>query len=452
MKNYKRIERRFLTALVHIVGKIITADKCIASSELNALRNMEKHFGFDRSLMTEAAKITLEEAVSTLRELDETIRMEMFEDLRALASADRFVDRSEALLLLALSRCLPKNAADQVVSTPMVLQDLDFSGCILYVESQRNAECHRELDLRLGELQSQLQAVGLRLLSVEDMVQNLSSLEAESVCLLLGYLAPQMTDEQIAGFYAKVKSMDSSTFCERVLVDTLQLDVCRKTEPCLLMGLGGGDFLKIAPLQASQNGEKFSLVGQLSRLVEAYAGIVSKAHPSSQLVSRPGDLLYDGYGKLFLSLLVKAAPRKSHIVVWPNKSEFTFPVVYRKLKLNQQEATLFTLILYYSTTGECLGLPLSYCAETKHLESLYRTIYCRKKLVETDEVIYPDNLAPIRARLEKKMREQLSGLENLEDFIPFNDAHHYRVRVSAEMIQVLPNLNDEPLPLADFKW
>lgn len=443
MRNYKRIERRFLTALVRIVGKIITADKCIAMSELNALHAMEEHFGFNRTLMAEAYKIPLSEAVATLKELDQTIRMEMLEDLKALAKADSFVDKSEALVLLALCRCLKKNAPEQVLSTQMELHDTDFSGCILYAESQCDDAYHQELTSCASQLRSQLQGLGLQLVHVEEMVKNISDVDANMVRLLLGYLAPQMTDGQIDAFYKKINTMDTHTFCERVLVDTFQLDACRAVGPCLLMGIGGGDFLQI-PLQGS-------LQEAMSALLNDYAAIASSQKIAPPDAGEEG-LFYDGYGKFFLSLLVKSAPRKSHVVVWPNKSEFTFPVVCRTLKLNQQEATLFTLILLYSTTGKCQGLPLSYCAETKRVESLYRTIYCRKKLVETSDVIFPDNLAPIRARLEKKMREQLSGLENLEDYIPFNDDHHYRVKALAEQVFVAPNLNEEPVPLVDFKW
>ncbi len=443
MKNYKRIERRFLIALVHIVGKIITADKCIALSELNALHAMEEHFGFARGLMTEASKITLAEAVNELQELDETIRMEMIEDLKALAFADRFVDRREALLLFALSRCLKRDTDCQVLSTQMELHNLDFSGRILYVESKYHAGYHQELALHAEWLQD-LQSRGMQFSDVEGMVHCLSELDADMVQLLLGYMAPQMTDGQIADFYDKIHSMDSSTFCERILVDTMRLDACRNTEPCLLMGIGGGDFLKIpysAPIQEL-----------VTALLADYEALVSHAELRTLSLAKDNELMYDGFDKLFLSLLVKSAPRKSHIVVWPNKSEFTFPVVCRTLKLNQQEATLLTLILHYSTLGTGKGLPLSYCAETKRIESMYRTIYCRKKLVETSDVIFPDNLAPIRARLEKKMREQLSGLENLEDYIPFNDDHHYRVKAMAEQVFVAPNLNEEPIPLVDFKW
>lgn len=443
MKNYKRIERRFLTALVRIVGKIITADKCIAMSELNALHAMEEHFGFNRTLMAEAYKIPLSEAVATLKELDQTIRMEMLEDLKALAKADSFVDKSEALVLLALCRCLKKNAPEQVLSTQMELHDTDFSGCILYVESQCDGTYHQELTSCASQLRSQLQGLGLQLVHVEEMVKNISDVDANMVRLLLGYLAPQMTDGQIAAFYEKINAMDTHTFCERVLVDTFQLDACRTVGPCLLMGIGGGDFLQI-PLQGS-------LQEAMSALLSDYAAIASSQKIAPPDAGEEG-LFYDGYGKFFLSLLVKSAPRKSHVVVWPNKSEFTFPVVCRTLKLNQQEATLFTLILLYSTTDKCQGLPLSYCSETKRVESLYRTIYCRKKLIETADVIFPDNLAPIRARLEKKMREQLSGLENLEDYIPFNDDHHYRVKALAEQVLVAPSLNEEPVPLVDFKW
>lgn len=446
MKIYKRIERRFLIALVSIVERLICADHCISMAELQSLKNMEEHFGFNRTLMSEAHRMTLQQAVAELQDLDCTIRVEMLDDLSVLAGIDRVVDKSEALLLLSLKYVLSERSGVEVLSCAEPVSNLDFSGCLLYVESKLNETYHQELSERTELLQLQLQQEGLQLMYVEQMAQQLTSLDSDMIRLLLGYMAPQMTDEQIQNFYQRVEETSSSDFCERVLIDGLQLDALRNTEPCLLMGIGGNDFLRI-PLQ----GEASKI---LSRVLADYRTIASRTLQSQLSAARAENLQFDGYSKLFLSLLVKAAPRKSPMVVWPNKSEFTFPAVCRTLRLNQQEATLLTLVLLYSTTGKCQGLPLSYSSQQKRIEAQYRSIYCRKKLVETSEVIYPDNLAPIRARIEKKMREQLTGLENLEDFIPLNRNHdgHYSVVAPPEMIQVCANLHENLLALDEYKW
>ena len=435
--KYRRLEHSLLSALVHLVGRIICADRCISTVELEALVEMEDHFGFDRTLMAESSQWTLASAVARLQEADEALRLEILESLTTLAKADRKVDQREAMLLIVLQRCLRKGASDRVLTCGSWDGKEDFCGSILYVESELDAQRHQELNAQWELLQLLLQQSGFRMMQAEKMVESISAMDASLVRLLLGYMAPQKSDQQLDDFISRMQSMDSATFCERILVDTLKIEECRHTQPCLLFGLGHKDFLQI-PLE----GNVMELVRDF---LAEYAEIITPSQSARLNATRGGDFLYDGYSRLFFSLLVMAEPRKSPIVLWPNKSEFDFPAVGQTLRLNQQEATLYTLILIQSISGEGKGLPLAYGPDQKRIERLYRSIYCRKKLVESSLVLYPDNLAPIRARIEKKMREQLVGLDNLEDYIPYNVNHEgfYRVNVSGEMVSVHSDLYTE---------
>lgn len=442
--KYRRLEHSLLSALVHLVGRIICADRCISIVELKGLLEMEDHFGFDRTLMAESSQWTLATAVARLQEADEELRLEMLESLTALAKADRKVDQREAMLLIALQRCLRKDATDHILTCGSWEGKEDFCGSILYVESATDDQRHQEINTQWELLQLLLQQSGFRLMQAEKMVESIASMDASLVRLLLGYMAPQKTDQQMDDFVVRMESMDSAAFCERILVDTLKLEGCRRTQPCLLFGLGHKDFLQI-PLEGP-------LMDQVRGFLSEYTEIITPSQMSQLNATRGGEFLYDGYSRLFFSLLVMAEPRKSPIVLWPNKSEFDFPAVGLTLRLNQQESTLYTLILIQSLTGEGKGLPLAYGPDQKRLERLYRSIYCHKKLVESSQVVYPDNLAPIRARIEKKMREQLAGLENLEDYIPYNVNHEgfYRVCVAPTMVSAHDGLYDE-ITLQDEK-
>lgn len=435
--KYRRIERNLLSALVHLVGRIICADRCISASELNELLEMEDHFGFDRTLMAESSRWTLASAVERLQEADEELRSEMFESLKSLAMADRKVDQREALLLVALERCLKPGATDRILTCRSSEGREDFCGSILYTESAYHEKRHEELCAQWELLRLLLQQSGFRLMQVEKMVESVSSMDPSLVNLLLGYLAPQMNSDQLGDFITRMEKMDSATFCERVLVDTLHIDQCRNTAPCLLFGLGHKDFL-----QVMLDG---SVMDEVRGFLNEYGAIITPSQSAQMTATKGGEFLYDSYSRLFFSLLVKAEPRKSTIALWPNKSEFDFPSVGRTLRLNQQEATLYTLILIESLTGKRTGLPLSYSSDQKRIERLYRSIYCRKKMVESKQVIYPDNLAPIRARIEKKMREQLVDLDNLEDFIPYNMNHEgfYRVNIDISMVTMHLDLYNE---------
>jgi len=449
-QKYKRIDRRSLAALLLVITRIIKADSRIDADEVSQLLRLEDKFGFDRSVMNESSRLTLAEAIEQLRTLDKPLRLDIMQSLTELASSDRILERHEAMLLLSLRYCLMDECPNcQVISSRVSHRGGDLGTYLLYFESERNEKVHQQIHEQWELQKLLLQQSGLSLFYVEHLVARLAEQDPVLMKTLLGYMAPSMTDEQIESLYLRMERMDTASFGREILVRGMELIELRCAGPSLLINLGTTDFLRIGITEEP--------LAHIRRFLDDYSHLASPGMTPIRAMEddlRDGHFRYYSYYRDLFNLLVSTEPQESRLVVWPNKSEFYFPDAARTLRLNQQEASLYCLILAYTYKYKKQGLPLSYTADQRKIEALYSTIYCRKKFIDEEDVIFPDNLAPIRAKIEKKMRLQLEGLDNIEDFIPRNYDRQgfYRIAAPASMVKVRPDLRQSEMPFDEFEW
>lgn len=434
-----RVDHKTKLAIQRYIIELIKADDVIEVHELQWLDQLEQTYGFDRSMLPEALQMSLAEAATHLSQLDKGVRIPLFDELAQLATSDKICMPAEALILLALHY--------EAITLPKAGPRHGLGPYVIYIEGERHDERHQELAEQYELLQLMLHQQGFGLIYIEKMTQELAEQDNALMRKVLGYMAPQHTEAQIDVAYQRMCHMDTPTFCNQVLVRNLQVNELRKCKPSLLIST------RSALLRIELGNE--SIYHHVKQFCHSYSELISPGHRNMGLLSDnlAKQLPFAGYYRVFFKFLLKAEPTESQLIVWPNKSDFDFPEAGRTLHLNQQEASLYTLILLKTfENGE--GLPLCYTPEQKRIEQQYRTIYCRKKLIETDEVIFPDNLAPIRAKIEKKMRDQLSGVSNLEEYIPYNENRKgfYRVRALPEMVWVKPDTRSEKVALTDFKF
>ncbi len=449
--KFKRLDRKSLVALLLVITRMIKADSRIDADEIRKLMTLEHQYNFDRTLMADATRLTLSEAIGQLRTLDVPTRRQILASLTELGSTDRILERHEALLLLTLRYCLLDDDSlhCEVVSSHTSHRSGDLGTYIIYFETEADEAIHRQIFDQWELMKLMLQQSGLQFFFVEHIVRSLCQQDPVIIRKMLEYFAPTKSDEQIARLYDRMETMDSATFCQEVFVRSMQMNDLREARPSLLINLGSTDLLRIEITDTPQT------------LIRRFLADYNRQASPGMTAVRPldnenhlGHYSYYGFYRDLFNLLVRAEPKESRIVLWPNKSEFQFPDASRTLRLNQQEAALYSLILVYTFKYNKQGLPLSYTPAQRKIEALYRTIYCRKKFVETEDVVFPDNLAPIRAKIERKMRDQLDGLDNLEDFIPRNEKREgfYRIAAPVKMVCVRPDIRLPEVNIADFEW
>jgi hypothetical protein len=82
----------------------------------------------------------------------------------------------------------------------------------------------------------------------------------------------------------------------------------------------------------------------------------------------------------------------------------------------------------------------------QEIQAMYAKIYHKK------DAVLPDNLAPIRSRIEAKMRKQLEGLANIEDYIPKMKNGKYIVTARPERIKIRDGHYNKARCFKDDKW
>lgn len=449
MATFRHLDHKNLVAFVRVISELIRIDDVIDAEEIAMLTELERQYGFNRSYKREAMRLTLADAIEQLSSLDLQARTQIMQAFEALAGADRICVTREAIMLLALRYCLEGKQDRQchVIECPASMAAPDQAPYVMYAESDYDDVRHEQMDAKMELIQLMLQKYGLRLFYVEQIVSKLSEMDKEMMLMTLGYLAPELDDMQVMQMYDRMLSTSTEVFTTRVMARDLQVSALRNIKPSLLISMGS-TFLCITLQDTIEK--------HIKSFLNDFGQLVSPQSISANIRLEAGEdkLRYFGYYKAFFDFILKAEPKESRLVVWPLKSEFEFPEVKRTLRLNQQEASLYTLILEYTYKHDGKGLPLCYTPAQKQIEALYRTIYCCKKCVDEKDVIYPENLAPIRAKIEKKMREQLSGLSNIEDYIPHNDNRQgfYRVSAHVRNIMVKADIREEEVNLQDYQW
>ncbi len=449
MASFRHLDHKNLVAFVRVISELIRIDNVIDAEEISMLLKLEQQYGFDRSYKREAMHLSLAEAIGLLAQLDLQARTQILQSFTDIVGADRVYETREAIMLLALRYILEgkQQKQCQIIDCPPSMNAPDQSPYVMYVESEYDDERHEQLDSQQELIQLLLQQYGLRLFYVEQIVSKLSEMDKDMLLTTLGYLAPELDDMQVQQMYERMKTTDTAAFTTRVMARDLQVSALRNIQPSLLISMGTS-FLCISL--------EDSVKSSIKSFLQDFSQLVSPDTISANARFDAGDdkLRYFGYYKAFFDFILKAEPKESHLVIWPLKSEFEFPEAHRTLRLNQQEASLYTLILEYTYKHEGKGLPLCYTPAQKRIEALYRTIYCCKKCVDEADVIYPENLAPIRAKIEKKMRDQLSGISNLDDYIPRNDNRQgfYRIAASARNIKVKADIRQDEIDLQAYDW
>ena len=98
--KFKRLDHKSLVALLLVITRMIKADSRIDAGEIQKLMVLEQQYNFDHTLMTEANRLTLSDAIKQLKSLDLPTRRQILQSLTELGSTDRILERHEALLLL----------------------------------------------------------------------------------------------------------------------------------------------------------------------------------------------------------------------------------------------------------------------------------------------------------------------------------------------------------------
>lgn len=456
-------------AIARIVSDMIKADNIIEESEIEMLNKFRREYNIDSRILSEARFVKFSTAVSDLRSLSDEKKIEIFQAIRSMAIADDVCVPKEAMLLLALryafgierDRKKPKNYVInhdvnvKLISCPTADNSIT-SQYVIYIEGSRYDAANEDIKNNFEVNVLNLRQWGFDFIYIPALIDEFRTMNEEYVKDVVSYMAPELPKETISLVYERLLKMDTTTFCNHVLADKLQVDVVKNATPSLLINIGTSivpyctvsgpvdcytEFLCI-PLTSD-------ITSQIKDFIKAYSKLVSffTTPNHKYLEENTNRFKYFGFYKAMFDFLVKAEPKESDIIVYPYSSCFEFPqIALDDLKLSPQEAALYKLILECTYKHSLHGLPTSYTKYQKEIYAMYAKIYHKR------DAIFPDNIAPIRSRIEAKMRKQLDGLANLEEYIPKLKDGKYVVSAPACRIKIRDTRHDQPRNFNEYNW
>ena len=456
-------------AIARIVSDMIKADNIIEESEIEMLNKFRREYNIDSRILSEARFVKFSTAVSDLSSLEDAKKIEIFKTIRDMAIADGECVPKEAMLLLALryafgierDKINPKNyivnhdVDVKLISCPTGETSL-ISQYVIYIEGARYDAANEDIKKNFEVNVLNLRQWGFDFVYIPLLIEEFSNMNEEYVKDVVSYMAPELPKETIDIVYERLLRMDTITFCNHVLAKKLNVDEVKNAVPSLFINIGTSivpycsvsgpvdcytEFLCI-PLTSD-------ITSQIKDFIRAYSKLVSfHVTPNyAYLDERANRFKYFGFYKAMFDFLVKAEPKESDIIVYPYSSRFEFPqIALDDLKLSPQEAALYKLILECTYKHPLHGLPTSYTKYQKEIYAMYAKIYHKR------DAIFPDNIAPIRSRIEAKMRKQLDGLANLEEYIPKLKDGKYIVSAPACRIKIRDTRHDQPRNFNEHSW
>ena len=456
-------------AIARIVSDMIKADNIIEESEIEMLNKFKIEYNIDSRILSEARFVKFSTAVSDLSSLKDEEKIDIFKTIRGMAIADGVCVPKEAMLLLALRYALgierdKKNPKNYIINHDVNVKLISCptgetsitSQYVIYIEGARydaeNEDIRKNFEVNVLKLRQW----GFDFIYIPSLIEEFRTMNEEYVKDVISYMAPELPMETINIVYERLLRMDTITFCNHVLADKLQVDEVKNATPSLFINIGTSivpyctvsgpvdcytEFLCI-PLTSD-------ITSQINDFIRAYSKLVSfySTPNPTYLDENANRFKYFGFYKAMFDFLVKAEPKESDIIVYPWNSRFEFPqIALDDLVLSPQEATLYKLILECTYNHPLGGLPTSYTKYQKEIHEMYAKIYHKKNAV------FPDNMAPIRSRIEAKMRKQLDGLANLEEYIPKLKDGKYVVSAPACRIKVRNTHYDSSKNFVGYNW
>lgn len=457
-------------AIARIVSDMIKADNIIEESEIQMLNRFKDLYQIDSATLSVARHLKFSSAIQDLSNLETERKIELFKIIQDVALADNICVPREALLLLALQYSLgieqdphhpgawrinPKNEA-KLIACPTGENTISTQ-YVIYIEGQYNEGINRDIQRNLELSVLNLREWGFDFIYIPALIDEFRTMNAEYVKNVIRYMAPELADETIETVYDRLLRMDTVSFCNHVLAENLHVDSVKNEVPSLFINIGTSfvPYCSVSgPVECYTEFLCIPLSGDISSQIHKF----TKAY--SQLVSFPPfDLRYTsnkrnyfkyfGFYKAMFDFLVKAEPQESDLILHPWNSTFEFPgAPIQDLNLSPQEAAVYKLILECKYNHPWGGLPRSYTKNQKEIEQLYSSIYHKKQALFPSQ----ESLASIRSRIETKIRKQLNGLSNLEDYVPKMKDGIYTISAQPERIKISASKLSTARDFVGYQW
>lgn len=438
----KQIER---ASIMRIVSDIVKSDLIIDMQEIAFLSGIRDKYNIRRDDEIIADSLTMAEAFRNLRQLPDSIKKDIWEDLKEMATIDNIGSREASMYLLAVIACLSGVISEQaevysIEQTESITADYSQ---VLYIEGEYYQGTNQEISIHYREIINELRLVGFNFVYIPKVGEHYCSLSKHELNTLLSFLYPTISETQMEHATKQLTVLSTSDFCKSEIVSRMKISGLAYSLPSVMVRIG----LSYIGKKKYQNflviaiDDDFLTV--IRRIVDTFLSIFNP-RILNLIYEEKKRFAYHGFHKQILDSLIFRKGVRSSVVIDIVRGEILLPEAETKInKLHRREKALYALFLLESSSG---GINFCKPAEAHQLEAYnHRMVKLQRKY----EIIYEnfggersnapliclsENRLPMISLIKKQFRELGDLLYQPDDYlIQRNFFGNYSVAIPPEL-------------------
>ena len=330
-------------AVLRIAVDLVKADGRIHGGEVGILTSLRERFELSQDDLDRIHYITLQQAVSSLKELDTYSAEAVLGILSEVMCVDNDIDYDENILYTSVYMSLHPQTRDwcNVVSSSGVMDETSLKQ-ILYLESSPNAEVHRLFDNEYDKLlvTKSLNDLGLEFFYLPDVLRG-EQKKRELLDEAMRYLVPAGITREAA----RLSEVNSDGFFY-FLLSRYKIDVSTLgTSSFLLLKIR--DSYSLDDDNNLSKGVDFFVVDMRENVKERIYSFISKFDNHSEEIS------YEGCYKILYDYMSRAIKKVNRIVL-DDRYEFCLmehDMARINFESSPQARSFYLLLLRYGASG-----------------------------------------------------------------------------------------------------
>lgn len=439
-------------AIARLLSDLIEADFVVEQKEMSFFETLisKDYFNITASMLVDAKKMDFAKAVSLLKELDRSKRVDLVNMLKMMAMSDGTCVPFEAIQIFAIEQSLLNDAT--VYSVPSLNFKIDKLTA-LYIENESYTKIDPIIDDNYRFLCNEFSMAGFNFVHIPHIVKDFTMMSPDYLRKVVMYMIPSITLEKVESICNNLRELTTLRFCRDFLYKKTGLNLL-DTGPSLLIKIN--ESVLVDPYSDDEAERRDysnflrinlndDLLKRIPDLLDTYHAMISS---DIVLYSKPklSKFIYYGFHRSLFELVAYSKVQKDYRLVF-NISNLPASVYFESLnddcdrillKLPPQEIALYAMIVKKSLTGEGLDwrehIPDK---EKEQLLSEYNKIYSHigKGNVLTE---YKDRTQTNHIKNKLKVMQNIA---NLDVFIPehvrIGGKSLYRIHASKSDIEFL---------------
>lgn len=444
------MKKRERIAITRIIADLIKADNIIDAGEMDYYALLKEEYAITKDVEQESERMTLASAVSILALSDETIKSRFLEQCTEMTVSDGFCAPQEALLMMAIRKCLGGSCEDaEVVAAPLS----NFSigrGQVLYVESEYHEKINAAIKKDYRAIDNEFRLAGFNFIYIPHIVKHYVQYRDSIFVSVANFLAPNLTDEEVVDLRLKLTSMTTARFCREQLCERLGMKPLSNTVPSLLIKVNddivNGQFYENF-LRIDLRVDCLSLIREL---MDGYVGMLSSdTHPVTHIKEAEGQFLYYGFYRQLFEMYTLRDDIRCTIEINPFQGEIRFPEINTTLPLTRRKEKAFYVLMLVETAIHG-GVNFNQLTSGKHFE-LYKVRMREMMKMYTriygafgggnetvPDITKPEIRRPIISIIRKKVNSLHNTLHRHSDYSISKDGSGlFYIPVDSNMVKML---------------